>query len=212
MYPADTFIGLYLNIRYHFPHITKSLSFNLKKNMRKQIYPILLTLSITLTSCTTIMANIPGVYTLDIQQGNVINQDMIDQLKPSMTKRQVLYIMGSSMLVDVFHQTRWDYIYSEQLDGEQRKQKRLSLFFNGDILSSVQGDFKPNTSLVNRKSNETTIEVPTRILDKTLWGKIVSFFSSNESAKKKVSNSKEKKHAQDSKKFFRDDFTNPDNI
>lgn len=180
--------------------------------MRNPIYPIFLALSISLTSCTTIMENIPGVYTLDIQQGNMINQDMVDQLKPNMTKRQVLYIMGSSMLIDVFHQARWDYLYSEQLDGEQRKQKRLSLFFNGDNLSGIQGDFKPNPLVVNRKSNETTVDVPPRDLDKTLWEKIVSFFSSDEPTKKnKTDNSEDKDSSQDSKKFFRDKFTGVNN-
>ncbi|MDB5979682.1 MAG: rane protein, partial [Pseudomonas sp.] len=31
----------------------------------------------------------PGVYKIDIQQGNVVTQDMIDQLRPGMTRRQV---------------------------------------------------------------------------------------------------------------------------
>jgi outer membrane protein assembly factor BamE len=29
----------------------------------------------------------PGVYKIDIQQGNVVTQDMIDQLRPGMTQR-----------------------------------------------------------------------------------------------------------------------------
>lgn len=123
------------------------------------------------------MNNLPGVYSLDIQQGNIINQEMIDQLRPKMTKRQVLYIMGSSMLVDVFHQKRWDYLYSEQPGGEPRRQKRLSLFFDGDELIGVQGDFRPTTLPVIRKSNETTVDVPARNLEKTLWEKITSMFS-----------------------------------
>lgn len=170
--------------------------------MRKPIYPIFLVLSLSLTSCTTIMENLPGVYKLDIQQGNMINQDMIDQLKPSMTKRQVLYVMGSSMLIDVFHQKRWDYVYSEELDGEPRKQKRLSLFFNEDKLSGVQGDFKPNPDVKGIKSNEVTIDVPPRDLDKTLWGKIVALFSSNDPVENKDSSQKSK--------YFRDKFTGVD--
>ncbi len=147
--------------------------------MKKTFYSLVLVSSLSLTACSTIMNSLPFVYTLDIQQGNLINQDMIDQLKPQMTKRQVLYIMGSSMLVDVFHQQRWDYIYSEKLDGEARKQKRLSLFFEGDILSGIQGDFRPSSSPVSRQSYETTIEVPPRDLEKTLWEKITGLFDSD---------------------------------
>ncbi len=126
------------------------------------------------------MNNLPGVYTLDIQQGNIISQDLVDQLRPNMTKRQVLYIMGSSMLVDVFHQKRWDYLYSEQLDGEARKQKRLSLFFDGDQLVGVQGDFKLSSLAVAKKSKTTTIELPPREFDKTLWEKITGLFSDDD--------------------------------
>lgn len=108
---------------------------------------------------------------------------MVDQLKPNMTKRQVLYIMGSSMLVDVFHQKRWDYLYSEQLDGEPRKQKRLSLFFDGDILSSIQGDFRPTKNKIASKSEETTVDVPVRNLEKTLWEKITGIFSSDDTTR-----------------------------
>jgi len=132
------------------------------------------------------MNNLPGVYTLDIQQGNMISQEQIDQLRPQMTKRQVLYIMGSSMLVDVFHQKRWDYIYSEQLGGKERTQKRISLFFVNEKLSSVQGDLRPSTMPVKRESNESTVDIPKREFEKTLWEKVTGFFSSNEPQVAKV--------------------------
>jgi outer membrane protein assembly factor BamE len=147
------------------------------RNMRKHFYPLIIFSSFTLTACSTILENIPGIYTLDIQQGNIINQEMVDQLKPNMTKRQVLYIMGSSMLVDVFHQKRWDYLYSEQLDGEPRKQKRLSLYFEGDSLSNIQGDFRPSKKGASNKSEETIVDVPPRDLERTLWEKITGLFS-----------------------------------
>ncbi len=114
---------------------------------------------------------------MDVTQGNIIDQDMIDQLRPNMNKRQVLYIMGSPMLVDIFHQRRWDYIYSEQIGGGARMQKRMSLFFDGDQLIGVQGDYRPSTLPVVAKSKESTIDVPKRKLDKTLFEKISSIFS-----------------------------------
>ncbi|MFI3187653.1 MAG: outer membrane protein assembly factor BamE [Methylococcaceae bacterium] len=132
--------------------------------------------SLTLASCTTILTNLPGVYTADVQQGNMIDQAMIDQLRPGMNKRQVLYIMGSPMLVDFFHQKRWDYLYSAQIDGGDRQQKRASLFFDNDQLLGVQGDFKPSSIPVIKGSDETTVDVPKRDLDKTLWEKITSLF------------------------------------
>ncbi len=132
--------------------------------------------SLTLASCTTILTNLPGVYTVDVQQGNIVDQSMIDQLRPSMNKRQVLYIMGSPMLVDFFHQNRWDYLYSAQVEGGDRQQKRISLFFDNDQLTGVQGDFKPSEVPVIKTSEETTVEVPKRDLEKTLWEMITGLF------------------------------------
>lgn len=132
--------------------------------------------SLTLASCTTILTNLPGVYTVDVQQGNMVDQAMIDQLRPNMNKRQVLYIMGSPMLVDFFHQKRWDYLYSAQAEGGDRQQKRISLFFENDQLIGVQGDFKPSEVPVIKTSEETTVDVPKRDLEKTLWEMISGLF------------------------------------
>ena len=74
----------------------------------------------------------PGVYKIDIQQGNVVTQDMIDQLKPGMTQRQVRFIMGNPLITDTFHAKRWDYLYSIQPGGRQRYQERISLMFDGE--------------------------------------------------------------------------------
>ncbi len=143
----------------------------------RNIYSILTVVaSLTLVSCTTILTNLPGVYTVDVQQGNMIDQAMIDQLRPGMNKRQVLYIMGSPMLVDFFHQKRWDYLYSAQIDGGDRKQKRASLLFDNDQLLGVQGDFRPSSIPIIKRSDETTVDVPKRDLDKTLWEKITGLF------------------------------------
>jgi outer membrane protein assembly factor BamE len=126
------------------------------------------------------MNYIPGVYTIDIQQGNIIDQAMIDQLRPGMNKRQVLYIMGSPMLDDVFHKNRWDYLYSNQPDGEDRVQKQISLFFENDQIVGIQGDFRPSAVPVIKTSGETTVDVPKRDLEKTLWEKITGLIGYDE--------------------------------
>ncbi len=133
--------------------------------------------SVSLTACSTMLEHLPGVYTLDIQQGNIVDQAMIDQLRPAMNKRQVLYIMGSPMLVDAFHPQRWDYIYSEQPSGEDRQQKKITLFFNNDQISGIQGDFKPSGVSVIKRVPEITVAVPKRNLDHTLWGKLTRMFT-----------------------------------
>lgn len=89
----------------------------------------------------------PGVYKIDIQQGNVVTQDMINQLRPGMTRRQVRFIMGNPLLTDTFHADRWDYLYSLQPGGGERQQERMTIVFNAnDQLVSLSGDFRPGVS------------------------------------------------------------------
>lgn len=140
--------------------------------MRKSLYCLSLMTSLTLVSCSTILNNIPGVYKLEIQQGNIIDQAMVNQLKPAMSKRQVLYIMGSPMLDNAFHKNRWDYLYSAKPDGEDRVQKQLSLFFENDQVVGIQGDFRPGDAPALKAATETTVDVPKRDLERTLWEKI----------------------------------------
>jgi outer membrane protein assembly factor BamE len=137
--------------------------------MRKPFFYLSLLTSLLLISCSSVLNNLPGVYTIPIQQGNIIEQSMIDQLRPGMTKRQVLYIMGSPMLDDVLHKNRWDYMYSNHPSGEDRIQHQISLFFDNDQIVGIQGDFRPSAVPVIKASEETTVDVPKRDLEKTLW-------------------------------------------
>ncbi len=88
----------------------------------------------------------PGVHKIDIPQGNVVTQDMIDQLRPGMTPSQVRFIMGTPLITDTFSDERWDYLYSFQEGGKQRTQERISLYFTQGKLSRFSGDFKPTAA------------------------------------------------------------------
>ena len=48
-------------------------------------------------------------YRPDIQQGNFVSQEMLAQLKVGQTREQVLFILGTPLLTDIFHADRWDY-------------------------------------------------------------------------------------------------------
>lgn len=85
----------------------------------------------------------PGVYKISIPQGNIITQEMVDQLRPGMTKRQVIFVMGTPLIRDPYHQDRWDYVYNFQPGGGERGQERLSVLFENDQLVSFSGDFEP---------------------------------------------------------------------
>jgi outer membrane protein assembly factor BamE len=83
------------------------------------------------------------VHRIAVQQGNVISQDALNQLAPGMTRRQVQYVMGSPMITDTFHKNRWDYIYRMQPGEGKVTEQHVTLFFNGDTLSSISGTMHP---------------------------------------------------------------------
>ena len=99
------------------------------------------TLALLIAGCS----EFPGVYKIDIPQGNVVTQEMVDQLRPGMTPAQVRYILGTPLVNDSFSPGRWDYIYSIKEGNDARYQERISLYFEDDKLTRLSGDFRPGT-------------------------------------------------------------------
>lgn len=120
-----------------------------------------------------------SLYTLDIHQGNIVTQEMVDQLKPGMTQRQVAFILGTPLLNDPFHDNRWDYIYSSEPGGEDRVQRNLTVMFEQSELVAIQGDFRPNDQPVVDVSRDVTVNIPKIQREKTLWEKIKGLFGSS---------------------------------
>jgi len=83
------------------------------------------------------------VYHTPIQQGNVLKQDDVDEIKPGMSKRQVAIILGTPAIADPFNQNRWDYINTFKLKGKISEVKRLTLYFDGNKLIKTEGNYFP---------------------------------------------------------------------
>ncbi len=100
------------------------------------------------------------IHKITIQQGNIVNQAMINKLRPGMGKRQVRFIMGSPMINDTFHTDRWDYIYRIHRSTHKPTEKtRVSLFFKEDKLARIDGDMRPMPVEDVEKKTEV-VEVP----------------------------------------------------
>jgi len=99
--------------------------------------PILL-LSLLLAACSSVST--PQPYRIDIQQGNVITQEMVAQLKPGLTRDQVKFILGSPLVADMFHTDRWDYVYMLQPGKGEVQRRRLTVIFEDNKLVRLAGD------------------------------------------------------------------------
>ena len=81
------------------------------------------------------------VYVPDIHQGNLLDKKAVEQLKPGMTKRQVLVLLGSPSVVSPFDQDHWNYVSTQQHRGGPITIRSFKLTFNNDTLARTEGDF-----------------------------------------------------------------------
>jgi len=82
----------------------------------------------------------PGVYKIDVEQGNIVTPEMVEQLKPGMNRRQVRFILGTPLLEDPFDRTRWDYPYVKRNGLKVLSESTLTVYFDGDTLVKYEGD------------------------------------------------------------------------
>lgn len=88
-----------------------------------------------------LLASCLPIYSPEIQQGNIVSQDMIDKLKPGMTRSQVRFVLGTPLVSDPFHADRWDYVYFYKKTSDTPPEtRRLTVIFNGDALTRMEGD------------------------------------------------------------------------
>jgi len=107
----------------------------------------------------------PGVYKIDVEQGNIVTQEMADQLKPGLSRRQVRFIMGTPLIEDTFNQNRWDYPYVKRNGLNVLSESLLTVVFEGDTLVTVRGDYLPpawseQSSTEDEKPAEPAAEEP----------------------------------------------------
>jgi outer membrane protein assembly factor BamE len=104
-----------------------------------------------LSACNPV--SVFSVYRMEVQQGNFLTQEMASQLKAGMTKDQVRFVLGTPLVSDIFHDTRWDYVYRlQQANSSQVEERRLSVFFEDGKLVRLEGDVTPGSSIA-AKSN-----------------------------------------------------------
>ncbi|MGX9775067.1 outer membrane protein assembly factor BamE [Janthinobacterium aestuarii] len=71
-------------------------------------------------------------YRPDIQQGNFVSEEMLAQLKVGMTRDQVRFVLGTSLLTDIFHADRWDYPFRLARGSGETTSSRVVVYFGKD--------------------------------------------------------------------------------
>ena len=96
----------------------------------------------TIFACTLLALGTQAcVYRIDIQQGNLLEEDAVDQAEIGMTKNQILFLLGTPMVTDAFHEDRWDYTYYLRRGRSRDVDRRwLIVYFEGDVVSRIEKD------------------------------------------------------------------------
>lgn len=77
-------------------------------------------------------------YRLEVVQGNVLTKEMVERVKPGMNRLQVKDLLGTPLLADVFHDTRWDYVFTINRQGTEPQQRLVAAIFEGDKLKTLE--------------------------------------------------------------------------
>lgn len=89
-------------------------------------------------------------YRPDVQQGNVVTKEMVEQLRPGMTRDQVRFLLGTPLVASLFHQDRWDYIYYlKRGKGTETQQRKLTVLFKDNRLDSFTADEMPPETMAD---------------------------------------------------------------
>ena len=121
---------------------------------------LLLAAALAAGGCSTINTYIPaieqfGVFKIDVNQGNMLSQDMVDRLKVGQTRVQVRAVLGTPLVTSAFRDNRWDYVYLFARQGVVREQRRFAVFFVDDKLARWEGDEMPPSAMeLNRLAAE----------------------------------------------------------
>ncbi|MGC8855125.1 MAG: outer membrane protein assembly factor BamE [Halothiobacillaceae bacterium] len=106
----------------------------------RHAHPLLaFALPLVLSACaSSSMPDFLQVYKMDIHQGNILDEDKVTKLRLGMSENEVRFLLGSPMLVDIFHQNRWDYVYYNKPGKDEAQQRRISLFFEAGRLARIE--------------------------------------------------------------------------
>jgi outer membrane protein assembly factor BamE len=81
------------------------------------------------------------VYRIDIQQGNLLDEEDVVQVEEGMTRSQVQFLLGTPMVADSFHRDRWDYAYYFRRGrSPDLVQRWVVVYFENDRVARVERD------------------------------------------------------------------------
>ncbi len=116
----------------------------------------------SLDSASNRIAGLVTSYKVDIVQGNFVSSEQTALLKPGATRAQVRDILGTPLLMSIFHADRWDYVFTIQRQGLPPQLRKLNVTFKGDLLDRIDTEPMPTEAdfVASLDSGRQTGKVP----------------------------------------------------
>ena len=90
------------------------------------------------------VASVITPYKMDIVQGNVVTREQFALLKTGMQRAQVREIMGTSLLISIFHADRWDYVFTLKQQGVAPQARKVTIYFKDNVVERTEADALPS--------------------------------------------------------------------
>lgn len=104
----------------------------------------LIIVSVLLASCGSV-SRLPSFtpHKIEIRQGNLVLSEMRAKLRLGMSRSQVKAALGTPLVSDALHANRWDYVYRLEQDSKLIEQQRMTVYFDGDVLTRIDDGTMP---------------------------------------------------------------------
>ncbi|WP_100638149.1 outer membrane protein assembly factor BamE [Marinobacter salexigens] len=101
---------------------------------------IALILTLTLSGCV-----FPGVYKINVQQGNIVTDEELSKLNEGMPRSQVRALLGSPLMLNPVDSSREYYVYTFQRRGGDIEEQRIIVYYDADRYTRYEAELLEET-------------------------------------------------------------------
>lgn len=80
----------------------------------------------------------PGVYKINVQQGNIVTEEELSQLEEGMSRSQVHSVMGAPLMLNPADTSVEYYVYTFQEAGGKIREQKVIVHYDDDTFTHME--------------------------------------------------------------------------